>query len=107
MEPLDGGLLGEVLRILTDTVGTWYRKRQSTEGAHLGQCGAVTAIQRASSDLRLKPHFHSLYLNEVYVPDAGGGAPVFHPTPPPDQDDIESVMHRAAVRIVRFLEDEG
>ena len=47
----DGGLLGQVLRIFTDTVGTWYRKRQSTEGAHLGQCGAVTPLQRASSDL--------------------------------------------------------
>ena len=67
----------------------------------------MTAIQRASSDLRLNPHFHSLYVDGVYVPDAGGGAPVFHPTPPPEQDDIEAVVHRAAVRIVRFLEKRG
>ncbi len=103
----DGALLGAVLRIFTDTVGTWYRSRQSTDGKHLGQYGAVTAIQRASSDLRLNPHFHSLYVDGVYVPDAVGRAPVFHPTPPPEQDDIEAVVHRAAVRIVRFLERRG
>ena len=103
----DGGLLGAVLRIFTDTVGTWYRRRQSTDGKHLGQYGAVTAIQRASSDLRLNPHFHSLYVDGVYVPDSGGGAPVFHPTPPPEQDDIEAVVHRTAVRVVRFLERRG
>ena len=103
----DGALLGEVLRIFTDTVGAWYRQRQSTDGRHLGQCGAVTAIQRASSDLRLNPHFHTLFIDGVYVPDQGGGPPVFYPTPPPSPDDIEAVVHRTARRVVKYLEKRG
>ena len=59
----DGKLLGQVLRIFTDTVAWWYRERQADRGLRAGQGGAVTAIQRASSDLRCNPHFHTLFLD--------------------------------------------
>jgi len=45
----DGPLLGQVLRIFTDTVTRWYRQRQADRGLPGGQCGSVTAIHRASS----------------------------------------------------------
>jgi xanthine dehydrogenase iron-sulfur cluster and FAD-binding subunit A len=32
-----------------------------------GECGAVTVVQRANSDLRLSPHFHVLQLDGVYA----------------------------------------
>jgi len=48
----DGKLLGQVLRIFTDTVAGWYRKRHVARGLPDGETGAVTAIQRANSDLR-------------------------------------------------------
>ena len=39
----DGKLLGQVLRIFTDTVSGWYRKRHVARGLPDGQTGAVTA----------------------------------------------------------------
>jgi hypothetical protein len=59
----DGKLLGQVLRIFTDTIAANYRKRQADRGIADGQCGAVTVIQRANSDLRLNPHFHVLQVD--------------------------------------------
>ena len=59
----DGKLLGEVLRIFTDTVARWYRRRHVDRGLPDGECGAVTAVQRANSDLRCSPHFHTLFLD--------------------------------------------
>ena len=99
-----------MLRIFTDTVATWYRKRAKSQcGFADAQCGGLTVIQRASSDVRLNPHFHTLFLDGVYVRDANDAAapPVFHPAPPPSQDDVDSVVHRAAKRIVRFLQKRG
>lgn len=43
----DGKLLRQVLRILTDTVSSWYRKRYLARGLLDGETGAMTAIQRA------------------------------------------------------------
>lgn len=59
----DGKLLGQVLRIFTDTVAAWYRRRQGASDLASGETGAVTAVQRANSDLRLNPHFHTLFLD--------------------------------------------
>ena len=53
----DGKLLGQVLRIFTDTVAANYRKRLADRGIPSGQYGAVTVIQRANSDLRCSPHY--------------------------------------------------
>ena len=106
----DGRLLGAVLRIFTDTVATWYRKRAEKQtGSADTQCGGLTVIQRASSDLRLNPHFHTLFLDGVYVRDANNAdaPPVFHPAPAPTQDDVQFVVKRAANRIVRFLQKRG
>jgi hypothetical protein len=62
----------------------------------MGRCGAVTAIQRASSDLRLNSHFHTLFIDGVYIVDGDGGSPVFHPAPPPSQGVIAAVMAPAS-----------
>jgi hypothetical protein len=56
----DGKLLGQVLRLFTDTVASNYRKRMAERGIPDGECGAVAVIQRANSDLRLSPHYHVL-----------------------------------------------
>jgi hypothetical protein len=98
-------LLGQVLRIFTDTVAGWYRKRHVARGLPDGETGAVTAIQRANSDLRLSPHFHTLNLDGVYGPDRDGQGLTFHPAPPgPTQEDIEQLVERVSKRILRFLQ---
>ncbi len=68
----EGKVLGQVLRIFTDTVAGWYRSRHLAHGLPDGETGAVTAIQRANSDLRLSPHFHTLFLDGIYAPDREG-----------------------------------
>ena len=102
----DGALLGQVLRIFTDTVAANYRKRLADWGIPDGECGAVTVIQRANSDLRLSPHFHVLQLDGAYT-QREGGAPIFHPAPGPTQEDVEAIVQRASKRILRFLQRRG
>jgi len=103
----DAALLGAVLRLFLDTVAGWYRQRQADRGLAGGQCGAVTVIQRGSSDLRLNPHFHAVFLDGVYLAGADGAAPLFHPAPAPTQEDVEAVVERARRRILRLLVRRG
>src|SRR5690606_25103145 len=65
----DGKLLGAVCHAFVDSVLGWYRRHLSARGLSAGKGGAVTAVQRVSSDLRLNPHFHSIALDGVYVED--------------------------------------
>ena len=81
----DGHHLSKVHSIFTDTVSAWY-----TLNHPKGKTGAVTVIQRASSDLRLNPHFHTLFLDGVYLPSQAGvaldwEAPTFTAAPTPTQ----------------------
>jgi hypothetical protein len=103
----DGKLLGQVLRIVIDTIAANYRKRQTERGIVDGQSGAVTVIQRANSDLRLSPHFHVLQLDGVYAPGRDGGSPIFHPAPGLTQEDVLAIVERASKRILRFLQRRG
>jgi hypothetical protein len=58
--------------MFTTTVSAWY-----TRGHTGSKTGSVTVIQRASSDLRLNPHFHTLFLDGAYQAGSEGEAPVF------------------------------
>jgi hypothetical protein len=103
----DGKLLGQVVRIFTDTVAGWYRKRHVERGLPPGETGAVTVIQRANSDLRLNPHLHTIFLDGLYSPDGDGKGQMFHPAPAPTQQEVEQVVERASKRILRFLQRRG
>jgi hypothetical protein len=54
----DGALLGRLTRLFVETVHAFYAGRAAREGALGAKTGAVTAVQRTSSDLRLNPHLH-------------------------------------------------
>ena len=103
----DGKLLGQVVRIFTDTVAGWYRRRHVERGLPTGESGAVTVIQRANSDLRLNLHFHTVSFDGVYAPDGDGKGQMFHPAPAPTQQEIEALVCRAGKRILRFLQRRG
>jgi hypothetical protein len=103
----DGKLLGQVVRIFTDTVGGWYQRRHALRGLPPGEAAAVTVIQRANSDLRLNPHLHTIFLDGVYSPDGDGKGRMFHPAPAPTQEDIEQLVQGASKRILRFLQRRG
>jgi hypothetical protein len=49
----DGALLGNLTRIFVETVHAFYTERAAREGALGAKTGAVTVVQRSSSDLRL------------------------------------------------------
>jgi hypothetical protein len=103
----DGKLLGQVVRIFTDTVATWYRRRHVDRGLPPGESGAVTIIQRANSDLRLNPHLHTVFLDGIYGPDGDGKGRMFHPAPALTQQEIEAIVGRASKRILHFLQRRG
>jgi len=49
----DGALFGNLTRIFVETVHAFYAGRAARDGALGAKTGAVTAVQRTSSDLRL------------------------------------------------------
>ncbi len=50
---------------------TFYSGRAAEQGRPGAKSGAVTAVQRTSSDLRLNPHLHLIALDGVWREDAG------------------------------------
>jgi hypothetical protein len=62
----DGALLGSLTRIFEETVGGFYAQRAWQEGHFGAKTGSVTVLQRASSDLRLNPHVHAVFLDGAW-----------------------------------------
>jgi Putative transposase len=67
----DGALLGRLTRIAVETVLTFYAARAGQEGLLRAKSGAVTAVQRTSSDLRLNPHLHMIALDSAWREEDG------------------------------------
>ena len=61
-----GELLGRLTQIFVDTVQAFYVRRAAQEGAMGAKTGAVTAVQRTSSDMRLNPHLHTVALDGAW-----------------------------------------
>ena len=57
---------GALTRIFVETVHTFYTKRAAALGAPGPKTGAVTVVQRTSSDLLLDPHLHVIFLDGSY-----------------------------------------
>jgi len=62
----DGALLSSLTRIFVESVQSFYAKHAAMGGVVRGKTGALTVIQRTSSDLRLNPHLHVVFLDGVY-----------------------------------------
>ena len=67
----DGALFGKLTRIFVGTVQTFYAERAAREGAVGAKTGAVTGVQRTSSDLRLNPHLHMVALDGAWHEQGG------------------------------------
>ena len=103
----DARLCSEVLGIFLRVVATWYRRRAKDLGHPGGKTGSVTVVQRASSDLRLNPHFHVMQLDGAYVEQGGDQTPLFIETPRPSDDDIKRLTETVAERVIRLLVRRG
>jgi len=60
-------------------------------------------VQRASSDLKLNPHLHVVFLDGMYTATLGGGL-VFRALPHLSTTDVADVLQIARARILRYLE---
>lgn len=102
----DGKLLGAVTRIFVDSVLGWYRRGLRPGARERAESGAVVVVQRASSDLKLNPHLHVIFLDGVYVATADG-SPVFRPLPRLSTTDVADALQIARVRILGYLQRRG
>jgi hypothetical protein len=101
-----GKLLGAVGRIFVDSVLRWYRRRMADADTQGGRSGAFTVVQRTSSDLKLNPHLHAVFLDGVFVLN-GEGRPVFHPLPRLSTSEVADLLQVVRVRVLRYLEQQG
>jgi hypothetical protein len=102
----DGALLGVVVRKFGSAVLAFYKRRLAEERGVAGQSGAVLVVQRTSSDLRLNPHVHAVFLDGVHHEGADGEMQ-FHALARLTTEDVASVLGDASRRITRYLERRG
>ena len=102
----DGALLGAVVRKVADAVLAFYRRRLAEEHGVVGQSGAVLVVQRTSSDLRLNPHVHAVFLDGVHH-EGPGGVVEWLPLPRLTTEEVADVLEDAARRIQRYLRKRG
>jgi hypothetical protein len=98
-----GVFVGEVARSLKRRA----KERLGLKRASDAKTGAVTFIQRFDSGLRLNVHFHTLFLDGVYIRDEQSAALVFHELPAPTLAEVEDVARRTAERVAVVLRKHG
>jgi hypothetical protein len=65
----DGAALGALTRVFVRSVEKLYARRSPNRH---GKTGAVTVVQRTSSDMRLNPQLHTVFLDGAYREDGEG-----------------------------------
>ena len=90
-------MLGRLTRILVDTVQGFYARRARQQGIEDARTGAVTVLQRTSSDLRLNPHLHAVLLDGAWHEQ--GGALVFEGLGHLKTSEVGEVLELAVRRI--------
>ncbi|MBP9111689.1 MAG: transposase [Polyangiaceae bacterium] len=69
----DAELLSALTSIFLKTLLAFYKRRTGGKGG--GKSGAVVSVQRTSSDLKLNPHLHAVFLDggvrERFAGDGG------------------------------------
>ena len=101
----DGALLGTLTRIFVETVHAFYSERAAREGALGAKTGAVTAVQRTSSDLRLNPHLHAVVLDGAWHEE--GGELCWQGLSHLKTSEVGAVLESIVRRIERYLRRRG
>lgn len=97
----DAGLLGRLTRIVVETVLAFCAARAAQEGRLGAKGGAVSVVQRASSDLRLNPHLHLVVLDGAWYED--GGELAWEGLSHLGTSEVGEVLERLVRRIERHL----
>lgn len=98
----DAKLLSNLTRLFVQTVVEFYAMRGGRKG---DQSGSVTAVQRTSSDLKLQPHLHAVFLDGVYREEDGELA--FHALQRLSTTEVAQVLERTSKRMRRWLKRRG
>jgi Putative transposase/Transposase zinc-binding domain len=101
----DGALLRALTRIFVETVHRFYAKHTGDHGERAVKGGSVTVVQRTSSDLRLNPHLHVVFLDGVYRED--GVELSWQPLGHLRTREVGEVLERAVWRMARYLRRRG
>ena len=107
-------LMGSLLNIFTRAVHTHYQDTfLNNAGAKSSeykiQTGSLTVIQRFGGALNLNIHFHTLFLDGVYVSKIGDEnmVPIFIPEMPMQTEEVENLLKTVQKRMVRHLIKRG
>jgi Putative transposase/Transposase zinc-binding domain len=103
----NAALCGDVLSVFLHGVFGWLAASAARHRLRQPRCGAVTAIQRFWSALNLNLHLHSLVLDGVYTRPSQDAAPVFHPLPPPTDEEIGTILERVHAGVQTLLRRRG
>ena len=95
----DPKLLAACDRALVNAVFRWMRAQL---GLTHGKGGAVSFVQRFGSSINLHVHYHSLFLDGLFV-RSRGGPPVFVGAPAPTASDLARVLADARAEIGKWL----
>jgi len=102
----DGPLLSALTRLFVKTVLDFYRARGGDSAR--GQSGAVVAVQRTSSDLKLNPHVHAVFLDGVYRDKKEDGEELeFRVLSHLSTRDVAAVLERTRDRMTKYLRRRG
>jgi len=90
-------IMGKALGIVYRTIATHLAHKAGYKKS-TGHTGAVTLIQRFGSALNLNIHFHMLFLDGVYVGEAGSSAR-FRWVKAPTSAELTQLTHTIAHRL--------
>jgi hypothetical protein len=84
----------------------FYARKSRELGVCGGESGAFTVVQRSSSDLRLNPHYHVVFLDGVFAPDEEGKLE-FHPLGSLSNGQLADLIQAVRIRVLGYLERQG
>lgn len=98
-------LTSQILKVFINTVQSRYRKKAKELGFKNTQGGAVTVIQRAGGALNSNVHFHTLFLDGVYLENNERFQ--FLPIYGPDAEEVKILTEKIRKKVIRLLDKKG
>ena len=103
----DHGTTQGVRRIFVRALASFYGRDARTRGVAHAKAGAVVAIQRFDSALRLNVHFHSLWPDGTFTCAPRQPEAAFHPARQITDEDVERLVRQIRSRVLRYLRKTG
>jgi len=107
----DSELCTAVINIMVHTIFGWQRRVAKRELGldNVGQAipAAITAIHRVGSAINCNLHFHSVFLDGVFVQKTTDEPPIFRALPAPSKGDIDSLAWQICQKTTKMLQELG